>query len=109
MVTEEMINKISQGAEASSRLSLFLDGMDKHRYKVLDRELLTIVQKLENEQDTLKEALGHIENLLDCINDARQSTIPPITDGEQLCTISFGYAEKIKSANEFLKGYKNGS
>ena len=47
--------------------------------------------------------LDHIENLLDCINDARESTIPAISDNESLATISFGYAEKIRSANDFLR------
>lgn len=56
----------------------------------------------------LIQALDHIDNLLDCINDARMSTIPPITDGEELTTISFGYTKKIRAANHFLKQLKYG-
>lgn len=47
--------------------------------------------------------LDHIENLLDCINDARESTIPAISDNEPLTSISFGYAVKINDARDFLR------
>lgn len=47
-MTEEELNKISQAASASSKLAAFLDGMDRHFYKNLDRELLYIVWKYES-------------------------------------------------------------